>query len=140
MSGPAKDDTIAIVTVPDWPRPKGYANGVIGHGRVLHVAGQIAATPDGDIASNDGVVAEFAQALDNVLAVVRAAGGEPRHIASMTVYVTDVEAYYDSPHGLGEAWRERMGKHYPAMAVVGVPRLYERSAHVEIQAVAYLPG
>jgi enamine deaminase RidA (YjgF/YER057c/UK114 family) len=132
-------DTVSLVTVPGWPRPKGYANGAIGQGRVLHVAGQIAITPEGMI-SDDGLVAEFALALDNVLAVVRAAGGEPHHVASMTIYLTDVQDYYESPQGLGMVWRERFGKHFPAMAVVGVTRLYEQSAHVEIQAVAYLPS
>jgi enamine deaminase RidA (YjgF/YER057c/UK114 family) len=139
MSAENSKATVSFVTVPEWPRPKGYANGTIGQGRVLHIAGQIATDADGDLQSEDGVVVEFAQALDNVLAVLRAAGGQPHHIASMTVYVTDADAYYRSGEGLGQVWRERLGKHFPAMAVVGVTRLYESAAHVEIQAVAYLP-
>lgn len=132
-------DTVSFVTVADWPRPIGYANGAIGQGRVLHIAGQIATDETGAIQSDDGLAAEVGQALDNVLAVLRAAGGEPRHIASMTVYVTDPENYRDCAPTIGRVWRERMGAHYPAMALVGVTRLYERGAHVELQAVAYLP-
>ena len=82
---------------------------------------------------------EVGQALDNVIAVVAAAGGEPHHIASMTVYVTDPQHYKDAAESIGVAWRARMGRHYPAIALVGVAALYEPSAHVEIQAVAYLP-
>ena len=132
-------DTISFVDVPGWPRPRGYANGTIAQGRVLHVAGQIGIDADGVIVSDDGVVSEMAQALDNVLAVVRAAGGQPHHIASMTIYCTDVESYYQSGAGLREVWKARLGKHYPAMALIGVTRLFESSASIEIQAVAYLP-
>jgi enamine deaminase RidA (YjgF/YER057c/UK114 family) len=132
-------DTVSFVEVPGWPRPRGYANGAVGQGRVLHVAGQIAIRPDGTLLNHEGFAAEFGLALENVIDVVRAAGGEPHHIASMTIYCTDVEAYTDSPESIGDEWRARMGKHFPAMALVGVTRLVERSAHVEIQATAYLP-
>ena len=132
-------DTVSFVTVPEWPRPQGYANGAIGAGRVLHVAGQIAMTPDGGIADEEGLPGEVAQALDNVLAVVRAAGGAPVHIASMTIYVTDAEADRRNSSSIGAVWRERMGKHFPAMAVIGIHNLYEKGANVEICAIAYLP-
>jgi enamine deaminase RidA (YjgF/YER057c/UK114 family) len=132
-------DTVSFVTVPGWPRPQGYNNGAIGSGRVLHVAGQIAMTPEGTIYDGDGLTGEVAQALDNVLAVVGAAGGGPEHIASMTIYVTDAEAYRQSGEGIGAVWRQRMGKHFPAMAVIGIHNLYESGANVEISAVAYLP-
>jgi enamine deaminase RidA (YjgF/YER057c/UK114 family) len=132
-------DTVSFVEVPGWPRPRGYANGVVGQGRTLHVAGQIAMRPDGSLRCDEGFAAEFGLALDNVIAVVRAAGGAPHHIASMTIFCTDVKAYTEAPEGVGDEWRARMGKHFPAMALVGVTRLVEPSAHVEIQAVAYLP-
>jgi enamine deaminase RidA (YjgF/YER057c/UK114 family) len=132
-------DTISFVTVPGWPRPPGYANGAIGAGRVLHVAGQIGTDADGRINDEGGLPGELGQALDNVIAVVAAAGGEPKHIASMTIYVTDPVAYQRMSEEIGEVWRERMGKHFPAIALVGIAALYERSASVEIQAVAYLP-
>lgn len=125
------------VIVPDWPAPRGYANGAVGRGRALHVAGQIGWMPDGTFTTDD-LVEQFAIALDNVLAVVRAAGGAAWDIAAMTVFVTDVPAYRAGVRALGEAWRARMGKHYPAMALVGVTELVEPRAKVEIQAVAYL--
>jgi enamine deaminase RidA (YjgF/YER057c/UK114 family) len=126
------------VQVDGWPSPRGYSNGMIGHGRVLHVAGQIGWSPDGVIVSDD-LVEQFAVALDNVLAVVHAAGGAPGGIASMTVFVTDLDAYRAGARALGPVWQARMGRHYPAMALVGVAGLVEPRAKVEIQAVAYLP-
>ncbi len=129
------------VVVEGWPTPRGYSNGRIGSGRVLHVGGQIGWTPDGVFVAQD-LVGQFAQTLDNVLAVVRAAGGEPTDIASMTVFVTNIPDYRAATRELGTIWRARLGRHYPAMALVGVTELVERSALVEIQAVAYLgdPG
>jgi len=121
------------IFVPTWPKPKGYANGRVGHGRVLHVAGQIAWS-----ALGKPLVDQFAGALDNVLAVVSAAGGVPSDIATMTIYVTDIAGYRAETRALGPLWRERMGQHYPAMALVGVSALVEREAVVEIQATAYI--
>ena len=130
MSGPR------AVEVPGWPRPKGYANGVIGTGRTLHVAGQIGLTPDGQF--GESLVEQFAIALDNILAIVTAAGGTATSIATMTIYTTAVESYRNSPQGLGMVWRERFGKHYPAMALIGVTELYERNALIEIVATAHV--
>jgi enamine deaminase RidA (YjgF/YER057c/UK114 family) len=125
------------VEVPGWPRPRGYANGILGRGRVLHVAGQVGWDAAQRIVGDD-LVAQFAAALDNVLAVVRAAGGAPWDLAEMTIYVTDLDAYRAGAAALGAIWRERFGRHYPAMALVGVAGLVEPGAQVEIQAVAYL--
>ncbi|MBT8494412.1 MAG: RidA family protein, partial [Deltaproteobacteria bacterium] len=75
----------------------------------------------------------------HVLAVVAAAGGQPEHIMSMTIFVTDIDAYRRDYKRLGPVWRERLGKHYPAMALIGVSELVEPRAKVEIQAVAALP-
>ncbi len=125
------------VVVAAWPAPKGYSNGRIGRGRVLHVAGQIGWTPDGVFEAKD-LVGQFAVALSNVIAVVQAANGKVTDIAEMTVYVTDIEAYRSARKQLGPIWRERMQTHFPAMALVAVPALVEREALVEIQAVAYL--
>ena len=125
------------VVVAGWPAPKGYANGRVGRGRALHVGGQIGWDEHGRFGSAD-LVGQFATTLDNVLAVVRAAGGAAEDIAAMTVYVTDIEAYRGAQRELGGVWRERMGRHYPAMALVGVTALVEREARVEISAVAYL--
>lgn len=131
------------IEVPGWPAPKGYANGRVGGGRTLHVGGQIGwsmQAGDGPAGSRfpAGLVAQFGQALDNVLAVVRAAGGAAEDIASMTVYVTSIEDYRAAQRALGPVWRERMGRHYPAMALVAVTALVEPEAVVEIQAVAHL--
>jgi len=124
-----------------WPPPLGYANGMctLGRGeRVLFVAGQVGWQPDGTFRTDD-LAEQFAQALDNVLAVVRAAGGEPSCIARMTVYVTDLDAYRSSTRAIGHAWRERMGRHFPAMALLGIAGLVEKGAKVEIEATCILP-
>ena len=127
------------VVVPEWPAPKGYANGVVGQGRVLFVAGQIGWDASGRFVG-PSLVEQFGQALANVVAVVRAAGGGPEHVASMTVYVTDIDAYRGGLRELGAAWRAHMGKVFPAMALVAVTALVEREAVVEIQAHAILPA
>ncbi|MCX5743295.1 MAG: RidA family protein [Proteobacteria bacterium] len=125
------------VTVESWPRPRGYSNGRIGVGRALHVAGQIGWTPAGTFVETT-LLGQFGQALDNVLAVVRAAGGVPTDIATMTIYVTSIVDYRAMTRQLGPTWKARMGAHYPAMALVQSPMLVEEAALVEIQAVAYL--
>jgi enamine deaminase RidA (YjgF/YER057c/UK114 family) len=130
--------SIEVVQPPTWPAPKGYVNGVVARGRTLYVAGQVGWTPEGQFETDD-FVEQFARALDNVLAVVRAAGGEPAHVVRMTIYVTDLDAYRDNLRPVGRAWKERFGKHFPAMALVGVTGLVERRAKVEIEATACLP-
>src|SRR5690349_6622032 len=125
------------VVVPGWPAPKGYANGRIGEGRAVYVGGQIGWDERGAFPPG-GLVPQFARALDNVLAVVRAAGGAAEDIASMTVFVTSIEDYRAAQRALGPVWRERMGRHYPAMALVGVAALVEPEAVVEIQAIAMI--
>jgi len=117
--------------------PKGYANGRIGHGAVLHVAGQVGWTPDGKFHSTD-LIEQFGRALDNVMAIVHAAKVRATDIAEMTIYVTDIAAYRAARKELGPIWRARMGSHYPAMALVAVSALVEPDAIVEIQAIAYL--
>ncbi len=128
---------LTSVNVPEWPAPKGYVNGMIGEGRTLFVAGQVGWNERCEFESND-FADQFAKTLDNVLTVVRAAGGKPEHVARMTVYVTDLEAYRNSLKKLGPIWRERFGRHYPAMALVGVAGLVEIGALCEIEATAVL--
>lgn len=121
-----------------WPPPKGYVNGVITEGgRTLYLAGQVGWTPDGVFVAKD-LVGQFDQCLANVLAVVEAAGGTATSIARMTVYVTDLDAYRDNLRAIGGVWRARLGKHFPAMALVGVAGLVEREALIEIEATAHL--
>ncbi len=124
------------IVVPGWPKPKGYANGRVGIGEPLHVGGQIGWDTDGKVV--DGIAAQFAKTLDNVLAIVRAANGGPTDVAAMTVFVTDIPAYRAARKELGPAWRERFGQHYPAMALVGVKELVEPGAMIEIEAIAYI--
>jgi enamine deaminase RidA (YjgF/YER057c/UK114 family) len=121
--------------------PRGFTHGLLGSGgsRVLFVAGQTAADARGQVADR-GFVPQFAAALEKTLAVVRAAGGRPEHIGRMTVYVTDVDAYTQSRSALRDTWRERMGDHYPAMSLVGVTRLVDAAAVVEIEATALIPA
>ena len=126
------------VLVPGWPAPRGYANAMIGVGRTLCVAGQIGWDAQGVFRSDD-LIAQFDQALANVVAVVAAAGGAVTDIASMTVYVTDIAGYRARLKELGPVWRARMGKHFPAMALVAVVALVEVEAKVEIQATAFVP-
>lgn len=128
-----------VVVHPEgWPRPRGYQNGIIATGRTLYVAGQIGWELDGNFASDD-LADQFGRALDHVLAVVAAAGGVAEHIVRMTVYVTDLAAYRQSLARVGAVWRERLGRHYPVMALVGVAGLVEPRAKVEIEATAVLP-
>jgi enamine deaminase RidA (YjgF/YER057c/UK114 family) len=110
---------------------------MLARGRTLYVAGQIGWELDGSFATDD-LGGQFARALDHVVAVVRAAGGQPEDLVKMTVYVTDLAAYRASLRTIGEAWRTRLGKHFPAMALVGVAGLVEPRAKVEIEAVAVL--
>ena len=127
-----------IVTPPDFPPARGYVNGVVATGRTLFVSGQIAWDKDARIVSSD-FATQFLQALDNVLAVVRAAGGGSEHLAKLLVFVTDLDLYRAATRPIGQGWRTRMGKHYPAMSLVKVAGLLEPGAMVEIEGVAMLP-
>ncbi|WP_376090562.1 RidA family protein [Roseomonas sp. CCTCC AB2023176] len=122
---------------PGWPPPKGYANGVAGRGQVVMVGGQIGWHPDGTFAQ--GFPAQVALALRNILAVLAEAGGGPEHIARLTWYVVDMEEYRSCQRELGTAYREVMGRNFPAMALVQVVSLAEPAARVEIEATAIIP-
>lgn len=131
---------MATVVEPDDLAPgRGYSNGMIlPAGRMLFVAGQIGWKKNGALVS-DGFADQFTQALDNVLSVVREAGGAPDSIGRLTIYVTDKHRYLADAKAIGAAYRERLGKHYPAMALVQVADLLEEGALVEIEATAVLP-
>lgn len=105
---------------------------------MLSVAGQTAASDDGRIGASD-FVAQFDAALARVIEVVESAGGEPRHITRLTIYVTDIDVYAQNRAALGVVWKQRMAGHYPAMALIGVTALVDRDATVEIEADAILP-
>jgi enamine deaminase RidA (YjgF/YER057c/UK114 family) len=104
----------------------------------LFVAGQVGWDTAERMVGPD-IAAQFAQALDNVLAIVGTAGGEPADVVRMTVFVTSVREYGEARRALRSAWIERFGDHYPAMTLVGVAELFEMGAKVEIEAVAVLP-
>jgi enamine deaminase RidA (YjgF/YER057c/UK114 family) len=123
---------------PGWPRPKGYANGVEAEGRLVFVSGQVGWTPDGKFEAT-ALPGQFAQTLDNTLAVLREAGAGPEHVARMTWYITDKRAYLAAQAEIGAIWREKMGKNYPAMAVVEVKALIEDAALIEIETTAVFP-
>jgi enamine deaminase RidA (YjgF/YER057c/UK114 family) len=118
-------------------QPKGYSHGMKGTGEVLFVAGQIGWNREGRLVS-DAFAAQFGQALDNVLTVVRAAGGRRESVGRLTIYVTDKREYIAAAKDVGVVYREHMGDHYPAMALVEVKALLEDGAKVEIEATAVL--
>ncbi|HEX3348268.1 MAG TPA: RidA family protein [Acetobacteraceae bacterium] len=131
------EPALTVLQPQRWPRPKGYANGVMGAGRVVVLAGQIGWDAEGKFAA--GLIAQTRQALANILAVLAEAGGGPEHIARLTWFVTDIVGYRQQARELGPIWRELMGRHYPAMSVIGVAALVEPEACVEIEATAILP-
>jgi len=129
--------SVESIVVEGWKAPRGYANGVLAPAgsRLLAVAGQIAWDAEQRLVSAD-FAPQFRQALANVVAVVRAAGGEPSDLMSLTIYVVDKQAYMARVKELGAIWKELIGRHYPAMALVEVADLLEEGAQVEIQALA----
>jgi enamine deaminase RidA (YjgF/YER057c/UK114 family) len=126
------------INPPGWPRPSGYANGVVAEGRYLAISGQIGWNETNELVGDD-FLAQASQALRNVMAVLRAAGGDTQHLVRLTWYVTDKNEYRQNVRALGAAYREIVGAHYPAMALVAVAGLLEEGAKVEIEATAILP-
>jgi len=128
---------VRVLQPPDWPRPRGYANGVLAEGRLVFVGGMIGWDASGELVSDD-LAAQVRQALANVVAVLAEAGAGPEHVARLTWYVTSREEYLGAQREIGEAYRAVMGRHFPAMAVVEVSGLVEARAKVEIEATAVL--
>ena len=124
---------------PGWPEPRGYANGIAAEGRLVFVAGQIGWGASGAFPAAD-LAGQVRQTLANVVAVVAEAGGGPEHVARMTWYLVDRADYLANLRPIGAAYREVMGRHFPAMAVVEVAGLLERDAKVEIEAMAVVPA
>ena len=123
---------------PGWAAPKGYANGVAARGTTIFVGGQIGWNAQQRFESDD-FVAQARQALANVVAVLREAGAGPEHITRMTWYVVDKREYLASARALGAAYREIIGRHFPAMTAVEVTALMEDAARLEIEATAVIP-
>lgn len=118
-------------------RPSGFSHAVVASGTTVHLAGQTGMTADGAIVDG-GVVAQFEQALGNLLAALEEAGGSPPDLVSMTVYVVDMDDYRAHSREIGQVWKRLVGTDYPAMAGIGVARLWDAEAVVEVQGVAVL--
>jgi enamine deaminase RidA (YjgF/YER057c/UK114 family) len=122
-----------------WAPPIGYSNGLtVDAGRIVFIAGQVGWDAQQKFHS-DEIAPQFDQALSNVLAVLAAAGGEPRHICRMTAYCCDKPAYLAARRELGAIWRRRMGSHYPAMSMIFVADLLDSPGKIELEATAVLP-
>lgn len=120
-----------------WPAPKGYANGIAAEGRLVVTGGVIGWDRQGDLPAS--FVAQVGQTLSNIEAILREGGARPEHLVRLTWYVVDMEEYLANLKALGQIYRETLGGHYPAMALVQVVRLVERAALVEIEATAVVP-
>jgi enamine deaminase RidA (YjgF/YER057c/UK114 family) len=128
------------VDPPELARPSGFAHAVVAApGRTVFLAGQTAMDAEGRIVGDD-VVDQFERALGNLLTALRAAGGEPAHLASLTVYAVDLAGYRARARDIGRVWRRLVGTDYPAMAGIGVARLWDDEALVEVQGIAVLPA
>ena len=127
-----------VLQPPGWPRPKGYWNGIAARGRVVVTAG-VVGWDEKERISSDRLADQFGQALRNILAILACDGADASRIVRLTCYVTSIDEYLESAREIGASWREIMGKHYPAMALVEVVRLVERDAKVEIEATAVVP-
>lgn len=127
-----------ILNPPGWPRPKGYSNGVSAHGRFVFVAGMVGWNASEEFETGD-FAGQFLQALRNTVAVLREGGAGPEHVCRMTMYVVDKREYLAALADVGAAWREVMGRSYPAMAAVEVTALMEDRARLEIETTAVVP-
>jgi enamine deaminase RidA (YjgF/YER057c/UK114 family) len=127
-----------ILQPPGWPRPKGYANGISARGRVIVTAGVIGWDESEQIVAPD-LPGQFRQVLRNIVAILAEDGAGPEHVVRLTCYVVDLDDYRAGLAEIGAAWRETMGRNFPAMAVVGVTGLVEPAARIEIEAMAVVP-
>jgi len=127
-----------VLLPPGWPRPKGYANGVVASGKTVHIAGMIGWDSQGAFNSDD-FAEQARQALQNIVEVLREADGKPEHIVRMTWYVTDKREYLAAGAQVGRAFREIIGSYNAAMTAVEVKALIEDRAKVEIEATAIIP-
>ena len=129
--------SIERVNPPRLAEPVGFSHAVVGTGTIVFLAGQTALDPSGNIVGG-GVVSQFETALGNLLAALEAAGGRPDQLASLTVYAVDLGDYRAHAREIGQVWRQLVGTDYPAMAGIGVTRLWDEDALVEVQGFAVL--
>jgi enamine deaminase RidA (YjgF/YER057c/UK114 family) len=130
-------DRPVVLQPSGWPMPKGYANGMMAEGRIVVTGGVVGWDEQGVFP--DGFVAQARRTLANIRAILEEGGAGPQHLVRLTWYVVDIEEYLAHLKDLGRAYREVLGPHYPAMALVQVVRLVERAARVEIEATAVVP-
>ena len=133
----SKGEGAQVLQPSGWPMPKGYANGMAADGRIVVTGGVIGWDAEERLA--DGFVAQVRQTLGNIKAILEAGGARPEHLVRLTWYVVDIEEYLANLKALGQAYREIFGAHFPAMALVQVVRLVEKTARVEIEATAVVP-
>ena len=127
-----------VINPAEWQPPKGYSNGILTEGgSLLFVAGQVGWDRDCRIVSDD-LARQFGQALENVLEIVKSAGGQPLSVTRLLIFVTDKSEYIAKLKEIGALYRQLMGRHYPAMTLVEVSALLEESAKVEIEALAVI--
>ena len=127
-----------VLQPPGWPMPKGYSNGMMAEGRIVVTGGVVGWDETGRFP--EGFGAQSRKLFENIRAILAEGGAEPRHIVRLTWYVVDLDEYAASLKHLGRAYREVIGPHYPAMAVVQVVRLVEPEARLEIEATAVVPA
>lgn len=129
-----------LVNPKEWPLPSGYANAAVAQGKMVTIAGQIGWDPITEKLVSDDFAQQSRQAIANVLTALEAAGGKAENLVSLTWFITDRDAYVANRKQIGKAYREELGKHYPAMSVVIVAGLVEPGAKVEIEGMAVLTG
>ena len=127
------------INPPELARPSGFSHAVVATGTSVHLAGQTALDQSGRIVGGT-VVEQFEQALSNLLTALRAAGGSPEHLASLTIYIVDMDDYRANARAIGQVWKRLVGTEYPATAGIGVARLWDEEALVEVQGTAVLPA
>lgn len=127
-----------VLQPPGWPRPHGYANGIAASGRLVFTAG-VVGWDENDYFTSDHLPGQFAQVLRNILAILQEGGAGPEHLVRLTCYVTSIDDYLRSTEEIGRHWRDIVGAHYPAMALIEVSRLVEPNCLIEIEATAVVP-
>ncbi|KQQ96326.1 enamine deaminase RidA [Arthrobacter sp. Leaf141] len=127
-----------IINPASLPKPSGFSHGVVA-GNTVYLAGQTALDQDMEIVPG-GIVEQFRQAFSNVLTTLEEAGGQPEDLVNVTLFLTDVDDYLAHGKEIGRIWRDMAGTDYPAMAGIGINRLWQKEALIEIQAVAVMPG